>query len=171
MPSTTQSNGRTAEDWPADALTEPGSPWGPYGILLRLVGPTTAIVEEDVVVFGRLIRKGFITDGASMPGRLARYTDMLPAALPHDDRYDPYAGPGETIERDCTREQADDHFRRDNIATFDWIDRDTPRWRRAASRAANRLRATKNWMAVRAAGWRPWNAGTRRGIKNVGDQR
>jgi len=126
------------------------------GVPLLHTGPTSASVLWDIEVFGTIIPKGYKTDGASSPRLaywiIAPFTLALLAALVHDLRYDPPADEDGVKRRTMTRKQADDEFRENLKATgMSWS-------RRAAAH-----------RAVRLGGWKPWNAGTARGIKNVGD--
>lgn len=141
-------------------------PWGD-GILLRFIAPQRALVEQRVVVFGRVIPAGYETDGASVPGRAARYTDLLPAALAHDEKYDPWPGPDRVKRRDKTRLQADREFKRDVLATLAFLREDLPPIKRAIQAARDRARASYLYAAVRAGGWVAWNRGTKNGTVNV----
>lgn len=131
------------------------SPWSP-GIPLAHIGPTDAILLADITIYGVTIPAGYRTDGASVPRAfyniIARFTDALPAALVHDLRYDPPADEHGVKRRTMTRAQADSEF-----------------YRNLRASGVSRRRAWLAYSAVRAAGWRPWNAGTKRGTLNVGD--
>jgi hypothetical protein len=132
------------------------NPWSP-GIPLAHVGPTDAILLADTTIYGVTIPAGYRTDGASVPRAfyniIARFTDALPAALVHDLRYDPPEVDG-VKRRVMTRAHADSEF-----------------YRNLRAGGVSRRRAWLAYSAVRAAGWRPWNAGTKRGTLNVGDER
>jgi len=135
----------SASDWPAS-------------IALEHTGPTAAVVMRSVTLFGVEVPVGYSTDGASVPRAfynvIARFTDALPAALVHDLRYDPPADRDGVKRRVMTRKQADREFRAN-----------------LKQSGVNWSRRQAAYLAVRAAGWRPWNAGTRRGTLNVGDRR
>jgi len=115
-----------------------------------------AVVMEDIEIFGVKIPKNYDTDGASAPRLafwvIAPFTIALLAALVHDLRYDPPADEDGVKRRLLTRKEADREFRENLKASgMNWA-------RRQAA-----------YRAVRLAGWKPWNAGTKRGILNVKD--
>lgn len=126
--------------------------WG-GGLPLLHIGPTVAIVLWDIAPFGVYVPAGYITDGASVPRAfyniLARFTDALGAALAHDAQYDPPADAAGVKRRRLTRKQADKEF-----------------YRNLRSSGVNIARAQAAYRAVRLFGWKPWNAGTRKGIVN-----
>lgn len=127
----------------------PDSPYGDIGIPLAHTGPVEATVLTDIEIFGTTIPAGYVTDGASVPFGRARYTDLLPAAIVHDFRYDPVPDDRGIKQRTMTRKEADMEFLHNLKACgISWTRR------RAAYRA------------VRLFGWRPWNAGTERGTLN-----
>lgn len=130
----------------------------PASIALEHTGPTSATVSRSVTLFGVFVPVGYDTDGASVPRAfyniIARFTDALPAALVHDVRYDPPPDRNGVKRRWTTRKQADREFR-DNLKKC----------------GVNFARRWAAYSAVRAAGWRPWNAGTRNGTLNLGDRR
>lgn len=123
------------------------------GLPLLHIGPTVAIVLWDIEPFGVHVPAGYITDGASVPRAfyniLARFTDALGAALAHDARYDPPAGPDGVKRRQKTRKQADLEFLHNLKAS-----------------GVNLARRQAAYRAVRLFGFRPWNAGTKKGIQN-----
>ncbi|MGB0768493.1 MAG: DUF1353 domain-containing protein [Phycisphaeraceae bacterium] len=135
-------------DWSPD-------PWS-ASIPLAHVGPTDAIVLAETTIFGAVIPAGYRTDGASVPRAfyniIARFTDALPAALVHDLRYDPEPDEHGVKRRTMTRKQADREFYK-NLKVC----------------GVNYARRQAAYRAVRAFGWRPWNAGTKAGTLNVGD--
>ena len=136
-------------DWSPDEWPAP--------IALDHTGPTSARVIRSVTLFGVLVPVGYDTDGASVPRAfyniIARFTDALPAALVHDLRYDPLEVDG-VKRRVLTRSQADLEF-----------------YRNLRASGVSRRRAWTAYTAVRSFGWRPWNAGTKRGTLNVGDEK
>jgi hypothetical protein len=113
-------------------------------------------VLTDVELFGVTIPAGYDTDGASVPRAfynvIARFTDALPAALVHDFRYDPWPDADGVKRRVMTRGEADREFLRNLRAS-----------------GLSRRRSWLAYSAVRAAGWRAWNAGTSRGTLNIGE--
>ena len=126
------------------------------GVLLRRISPTDSVVEEDVEIFGVQIPAGYKTDGASVPrvfyNILSRYGIGLLAALVHDARYDPPADAHGLKWRVLTRKEADKEFY-DNLV----------------GSGVSKRRAYLCWTAVRAAGWKYWNAGKKKhNIKDVG---
>ncbi len=127
-----------------------------HGVPLRHHGPVEAVVMEEVEIFGVRIPEGYNTDGASAPRLafwvIAPFTIALLAALVHDLRYDPVPDFDGVKRRAMTRKEADREFLENLKATgMNWA-------RRQAA-----------YRAVRLGGWKPWNAGTKRGTLNVGD--
>lgn len=114
-------------------------------LVTRYTGPTSRLVVQDVRIFGVDIPTGYETDGASTPTTfyaiVPRFEDAFPAAIVHDLRYDPADGI-----RHLTRRQADDEFRRNLLHS-----------------GYTHARARLAWLAIRAGGWKAWNAGTRKG--------
>ena len=127
-----------------------------HGVPLRHHGPVDAVVMEDVEIFGVTVPKGYRTDGASAPRLafwvVAPFTIALLAALVHDLRYDPVPDIDGVKRRALTRKEADKEFYENLKAT-----------------GMSRSRRWAAYTAVRAGGWKPWNAGTKRGTLNVGD--
>lgn len=126
------------------------------GVPLRHHGPVEAVVMEDVEIFGVEIPRGYNTDGASAPRLafwvIAPFTLALLAALVHDLRYDPPVGADGVKRRVMTRKEADREFLENLKAS-----------------GMNLMRRQAAYRAVRLAGWKPWNAGTKRGTRNIGD--
>lgn len=149
------------------------NPWGD-GISVTFLAPRVAQLNEDVTVFGRTIPKGYITDGASVPGRFARYTDLFPAALKHDEGYDPMIDENGVKQRYASRLEIDRQFRDNVLATLEylnWQKNPESRIKRIIQRGRDRGRAEYIYRAVRLFGGVPWDAGTKRGTLNVGGTR
>lgn len=123
-------------------------------IPLDHIGPTAVRLIRTVTVFGVTIPVGYEFDGASVPRAfynvLARFTDSLPAAMVHDYRYDPTPGADGLKRRELTRAEADREF-----------------YNNLRSAGVGWRRAQLAYRAVRLFGWRPWNAGTKKGVVNV----
>jgi len=130
--------------WPAEVPPIP----------LIHTGPRSGYLSRTIELLGIEIPAGYETDGASVPrlfyNILGRFTIALPAALVHDCRYDPPPNDRGVKYRWLTRKQADQEF-----------------YENLRKCGVNIARAQAAYRAVRLFGWKPWNAGTKRGIKNI----
>lgn len=146
--------------------------YGPRGILLRHWGPDVAEFAEDwQTPRGKFILKGYQTDGASSPRWAYILVDPFgvagPASYNHDDNYDPIPDPDGIKQRTVTRREADRRWRQDFIRDLDLYYNRKTRVGKAVQRGLNRARAGVGWAAIRLGGWKPWNAGTKNGTRNV----